>query len=340
MTAGRGQTNQGSHQAGRDDFRILYAAAGWLWSRSALGNALILVFLSAAPLLADAGAGDEPSCRAFSVKGVVKELQAENRTVVVGHENIPGYMSAMIMPFKVRDAKELAGLRAGDEISFRLNVSDSESWLDSIRKTRQAPLAEAQPVLSSLMSTEGRSSPPRHPLLDYYFTNELGQAVSIADFRGQALAVTFFFTRCPIPEYCPRLSRNFEQASQKLSSLADAPTNWHFLSVTFDPAYDTPAVLKAYGERYHYDQKHWSFLTGAKDKVGEFTRLSGVEFEADGGWFNHSFRTLIISASGQLQTSFPVSGNLSDAIVSEILRAAAVTNLPIATPGPELGGSR
>jgi len=85
-------------------------------------------------------------------------------------------------------------------------------------------------------------------------------------------------------------------------------------------------VLQAYARRYHYDPKHWSFLTGPVDKVRELARQSGVTYEAENGLLNHNFRTLIIDASGNLQMSFPIGGNLSDSIVTEILKAAAVTN--------------
>jgi protein SCO1/2 len=164
--------------------------------------------------------------------------------------------------------------------------------------------------------------------MDYQFTNELGQAVSLGEFRGQALAITFFFTRCPIPDFCPRLSKNFEAACQKLHALRNAPTNWHFLSVTFDPDYDTPSVLKTYGEQYGYDPRHWSFLTGPADKIRELASQSDVTFQRDSALFNHNFRTLIIDASGHLQMVFPTSGDLSEAITAEILKAAAITNRP------------
>jgi len=169
-------------------------------------------------------------------------------------------------------------------------------------------------------------TPPRKrsPLLDYKFTNELGQAVSISDFHGQALAITFFFTRCPMPEFCPRLSKNFQEASRKLSASSEGFTNWHFLSITFDPVIDTPAVLKAYAERYEYDPRHWSFLTGPEDKIREFARLSGVKADPDNGLINHNFRTLIIDATNHLQMVFPMGGDLSEAIVSEMRKAGAV----------------
>ena len=280
----------------------------------------------------------------FQAQGMVKEVAADGRTVIIAHEAIPNYMEAMTMPFKVKEPGELAGLRPGDNILFRLQVTDTESWVEGISK-----ISSPQPVGQASRLSGGRftlgpskagetpgaagetPAPQRqHPLLDYPFTNELAQAVRLSDFRGQALAITFFFTRCPIPEFCPRLSKNFEEASDKLSAMPGGPTNWHFLSVTFDPEFDTPAVLRAYGERYQYDPKHWSFLTGPREEISELAKGSDVKLEPASGFINHNFRTLIIDAAGHLQLIFPTCGNLSDAIVAEVLKAAAV---PSRSPG-------
>ena len=266
--------------------------------------------------------GEATNLRSFMAKGTVMELKPDARTVVIRHEAISNYMTAMTMPFKVKDPEELAGLRRGDEISFRLQVTGSESWVEHIAKIGTVPLPPAPTPASS------PAVQPNHSLLDYKFTNELGRAVSLDDFRGQALAITFFYTRCPIPEYCPRLSKNFQEAQQKLESLPGAPSNWHFLSVSFDPEFDSPPLLKAYGTSYQYDPKHWSFLTGPADKIGELARQSGVSYQSDAGTINHNFRTLIIDASGHLQMIFPTSGDLSDQIVTEILKAAAAPNQP------------
>ncbi len=268
----------------------------------------------------------EPGVRTFPVKGVVKELPADGRTVVVSHEAVAGYMDAMTMPFNVKNPQELAGLRAGDSVSFRLLVGHTESWIDHISVTARSSPVENRATVPQ--PPDARPAKPRHPLLDYKFTNELNQPVSLSDFRGQALAITFFFTRCPIPDFCPRLSRNFQEASQKLLARPNAPTNWHFLSFSFDTEFDTPAVLKAYAERYQYDPRHWTFLTGPADKMADLAAQSDVKFERDGGFFSHNFRTLIVDAAGHLQMVFPIGGDLSDALVSEILKAAAVTNGP------------
>jgi protein SCO1/2 len=260
--------------------------------------------------------------REFVANGTVEEVLPGSRIIVIRHGEISNYMAAMTMPFKTKAPEELAGLRRGDEISFRLQVTEAESWVEHISKIGTVSLPP-QPA-----PTQAPASRPSHPLLDYKFTNELGRAVSLHDFRGQALAITFFYTRCPLPDYCPRLSKNFQAAQQKLESLPGAPANWHLLSVSFDTEFDSPQMLKAYGNSYQYDPEHWSFLTGPADKIGELARQANVTYQYDAGTFNHDFRTLIIDAAGHLQMIFPTSGDLSDQIVAELIKAAAVTNTP------------
>lgn len=291
------------------------ALCGWL-----------LAFHSSAAGGPSPGQTNAPA-RTFLVRGVVMELEPDGRTVVLRHEAISNYMAAMTMPFQARAPGELAGLRQGDLVSFRLQVTETESRVDQIHRTGFVALPEKKAETAALPAVS------KPALRDYPFTNELGAPVRLNDFRGQALAITFFFTRCPLPEFCPRLSKNFQEASQKLLAMTNAPANWHFLSVSFDPEFDSPAMLKAYGQSYGYEPAHWSFLTGPKDKIGELARAAGVTFAADAGTINHNFRTLIIDAGGRLQMVFPTSGNLSDAIVAEIIKAAAATNPP-AAPSP------
>lgn len=266
--------------------------------------------------------------REFVANGTVEGIQPEAGIIVIRHGAISNYMAAMTMPFRVRRQTDLAGLNTGDEIRFKLHVTDSESWVDQFVKTRTSSLV-----------VENKSGPPAvaptadlpgNPLLDYKFTNELGQAVSLNEFRGQALAVTFFYTRCPLPDFCPRLSKNFQEASQKIEAMTNAPANWHLLSISFDTEFDSPATLRAYGGGYQYDPAHWSFLTGPPDKIAELARECGVRYQSDNGTINHNFRTLIIDATGHLQMIFPTGGNLSDQIVTEIIKAAVATNQAVA----------
>src|SRR6266478_2321106 len=200
---------------------------------------------SAAESLASSIPG-EANLRSFAARGVVKELKADGSTILLSHEAITNFMDAMTMPFKVKEPKELTGLRPGDQVSFRLSVTATESWIDQVVK-----ITAATPPLEETVGEKMLPIPTHHPLLDYKFTNELGQRVSLGDFRGQALAITFFFTRCPIPDYCPRLSRNFQEASTRLSLIAAGPTNWHFLSVSFDTHLTVHGGLKRTGRLNH-----------------------------------------------------------------------------------------
>jgi protein SCO1/2 len=269
----------------------------------------------------------------YFVRGVVMGVNQAEQRLIIAHEKVPNLMDAMTMPFKVKDPSILTNAPTGSHITFELHLTETESWVDHIEPSGVPVFAAGSlPVLAvrdphpdaATNSTEAYHS--RNPLRTYKFTNELGQPVSLSDFPGQAIALTFFFTRCPLPDFCPRLSRNFEQVQHKLKAMDNCPTNWHLLSISFDPDHDTPEVLKAYGESYQYDPSHWSFLTGPKDKVTELARLCDVKFEATNGSFNHNFRTLIIDASNHLQMVFPTSGDLSDPIVQELLKATGGTN--------------
>ncbi len=323
---------------------------------------MLLWFVVPSARSSPAAASGTAAARVFPAQGVVLSINREERQIVIRHGAISNYMTAMTMPFHVKDPRDLTGLQTGDEVSFRLHVTDTESWVDQIVKIGngapgsgsarsvgvQASAWPTNTLKRELQRAGSETGAPRlnyepavtvntaaaNPLLSYKFTNELGQAVSLNDFRGQALGVTFFYTRCPLPDYCPRLSKNFEEASQKLEAMTNAPANWHFISITFDPMIDTPAMLRAYGESYHYDPNHWNFLTGPPDKIAELAKACGVAYTPDAGTINHNFRTLIVNAAGHLQMVFPFTGNYSDSIVDEMLRAAAVTN-PTAPPDPK-----
>lgn len=290
-------------------------------------SALWLAFLT--PLAAKSSALSVSGLRVFSVRGVVTGLQPDQQIVVVRHSAISNYMAAMTMPFKVRNVTELKGLRVGSEINFNLMVGPDESWV-----TNLVPTGVILPLATAVAKIAETNAPSPVDLLHYSFTNELGRAVSLSDFQGQAIAITFFYTRCPLPDYCPRLTKNFAQASQYLLSLTNGPANWHLISISFDPEFDSPEILRAYGNLYQYDALHWSFLTGPADKIRELARRCGVTMQAADGAINHNFRTLIIDAAGHLQMVFPTSGDLSRQIAAEIIKGAAVSCAPLAQTRP------
>ena len=242
--------------------------------------------------------------KVFTVAGIVKELDGTDSSMVVAHEEIPDFMPAMIMPFKVRDRKELTGLQPGDSVTFRLSVTDSKSWIDQIKKKGSTPLSEIPARKSIRVVREVEPLNVGDLLPNYRFTNELGRAVSFEDYKGKALALTFIFTRCPIPEFCPRMSLHFTAVQNELSASQETPKNWHMFSISFDPHFDTPAILRGYGKIYGYNPKHWSFVTGSMIDIDAITEQFGLPVVQQGGTLSHKLRTVVVDSQGRVQNIF------------------------------------
>ncbi len=262
----------------------------------------------------------------FSVKGVVKALNPAGKQITMEHEKIPNYMDAMTMDFDVRNTNELKEVQVGDYVSFRMTVTEKDAWIDQITR-----LATATPVVANAPDhfRRVREVDPLKvgdPLPEYHFTNETGQAVSLSDFKGQAVAVTFLFTRCPYPTFCPRMASNFNEAYKKLKANPNTPTNWHLLTITFDPQFDTPAVLKSYAKRYTYDSAKWNYLTGELIDITAITEQFGLLFwrpdpkQVTG--ISHNLRTVVINADGKVQKVFEQNSWKVDDLVAEIIKGA------------------
>ena len=262
----------------------------------------------------------------YFVRGVVEELLPDGKTAVVKHEAIPNYMEAMTMPLEVKEAKELAGLAPGDAIFFRLLVTKDDAWIDRVTKIGKAAPAAVKPQTAFRRVREVEPLRVGDPMPNYPFTNELGQAVSFQEFKGQAVGFTFIFTRCPYPTFCPRMSENFSAAYKQLSAQPDGPKNWRLLSISFDPEYDTPATLKAYARRYQYDPEKWNFVTGALIEIDAITEQFGLEFFREAGSsfnFNHKLRTVVVDAHGRVQQVFVGNEWKVNDFVAEMVKAAA-----------------
>jgi protein SCO1/2 len=273
------------------------------------------------------------SRREFQVKGVVLAVNLKGKEVEVRHEEIPGYMEAMTMPFPVKDTNELAGLEPGTRVSFRLIDAGKEGWIDQIRKLATP---STNGVTTSLEATSGSAAttvvrPARDveplnvgdALPDYHFTNQFGKAFSTSDFKGQALAITFLFTRCPFPNFCPRMANNFAEAQQKLLAQTNAPGNWRLLTVSFDPEFDKPEVLKTYAQAHQCDPAHWTFATGDLADITAIGEQFGLQFWHDSsGSISHNLRTIVVDPAGKVQRVFEGNNWTSDELAGEMVRAA------------------
>ncbi len=253
------------------------------------------------------------------------ELESDGRTVRIKHEAIPNYMPAMTMPFEVKDTNELAGLKAGDAVSFRMIVTATDGWIDQIKKGVKPAPANAVPARVGSIRFVRDVDPLNvgEPLPEYHFTNQLGQAVSTSQFKGSALAINFIFTRCPFPTFCPAMARDFAEAQKKLTAATNGPTNWHLLTISFDPEYDTPSVLKSYAEHYACNPARWDFVTGDLTEITAIADGFQMEFWRDpSGSISHNLRTAVIDANGRLQKLFTGNQWTSDDLVAEITKAA------------------
>ncbi|MEO7298328.1 MAG: SCO family protein [Verrucomicrobiota bacterium] len=259
----------------------------------------------------------------FQAKGVIEEIKPDGKSALIKHEEIPKYMAAMTMEFETKNTNELRGLKAGDAISFRLNVTDNDGWIDQLKKLNVSPTETP----SRATFRQVRDVDPLNVgdvLPEYHFTNQIGEAVNLSQFKGQALAIDFIFTTCPFPTMCPRLSQNFSEAQKKLREMPNAPTNWRLLTISFDPEKDTSVVLKSYAERHNYDPQHWSFLTGDLVEITAIAEQFGQTFWREGGSISHNVRTVVIDARGKVQKIIPENKWTSEELVTEILTAAAV----------------
>ena len=261
--------------------------------------------------------------QSFQVKGIVKKLKPDGKTVVIQHEEVPHYMPAMTMPFEVRNTNELRGLQAGDTIRFQMVVTDNDAWIEHVTKLTAARATGLPSRPAFRLARDVDPLQVGDMLPDYHFTNELSQAVSTKQLKGQAFAFTFFFTRCPYPTFCPLMSGNFEAAEKKLLAMPNAPTNWHLFSISFDPEFDSPATLKAYAQRYDYHPDHWSFVTGDLMDLTALADQVGEYFGHDeSGGVVHNLRTVIVDTHGRVQKIIPDNKWTSDQLVAELLKAA------------------
>jgi protein SCO1 len=231
----------------------------------------------------------------YEVRGVVQKVDAVRGSAVIAHETIPGYMEAMTMEFTAARATDLEAVQPGDALTFRLTVTDAHSRIDQIRKTGTAPITAS--------SSESAGPAPGTPLPDLALVDQSGRAFRLADLRGKTVALTFIFTRCPLPDYCPRLTGHFGTVQRELVA-AHPDGKWHLLSITIDPAHDTPERLAQYAARHQADPAHWTFATGESAVLSQLASVFGLAVTSEGAALNHNLRTAIIDREGRVQKVF------------------------------------
>jgi protein SCO1 len=238
------------------------------------------------------------NAKRYELKGKVVAVEPDKHLVTIAHEDVKGYMPGMTMPFTVPDESVYAILRPGDEVSAMLVVDGAQSWLEEMVIRQESTDTSAK----SDIPVEAKAG---DDVPSYGLVNQDGKEIKLGSYRGKVLLLTFIYTRCPMPDQCDLMSSNFADVEQQLQKQPELYGKTHLLSVSFDPEYDTPAVLRSYGAahsgRYSSeDFQHWEFASGTKDQVKGIAQFFGLRYYEGNGQIIHGLRTAVITPDGKI----------------------------------------
>ena len=226
-------------------------------------------------------------------------VEKDKHLVTVSHEEIKGFMDAMTMPFMVRDEWVFEKAASGDQITATLVVDETESWLENVVIVK----SNAEPGSNGSAAVMGASTGDQFP--DFALVNQNNQPIRTGQYKGKTLLLTFIYTRCPIPEYCSLMSDNFSQIDQALKKEPELYEKTRLLSISIEPEYDTPAVLRSYGASHtgrFGDEtfSHWAFATVTKEQIKAVAYFFGLQYFPEKDQILHGLRTAIISPEGKV----------------------------------------
>jgi protein SCO1/2 len=264
-----------------------------------------------------------PACRRsterrFELSGKIVAVEPDKRQVTVSHGDIKGYMPGMTMPFTVRDQIDLKELAPNDMLTATLVVDGSHTWLEDLIVTHVGN--DSVPLSTAPLAKEGDEVP------NFTLLNQNNRQIHLRDYRGKALLLTFIYTRCPVPEYCNLMSDNFAQIDRTLGQDPELYEKTHLLSISIDPGYDTPEVLRSYGaahtERYEKETfAHWEFAGGTSEQVKKIAEYFGLTYFPEKDQIIHALRTVIVSPEGKVAKIYSGNDWKPDEIVEEIKNA-------------------
>ena len=270
---------------------------------------MLVVTLVALATTSMAPAAQPPVRHAMS--GMVLNVDVARRSVIVSHDPVSGVMPAMTMPFEVLDAKELNGLVPGTIVSFTLVLGKETAHIERVTAIRyqsveQDPMAARRlRLLANLTGGASQTLAVGEPVPDFTLTNQARQRISLSQFRGKVVGINFIYTSCVLPQFCYRVANHFSVMRDRFTDRMGR--DLVLLTVTFDPARDTPERLAQYASQWKADPKTWHFITGDAPAVERVCRMFGVDFFADEGLMSHSVRTAVLDRQGRLVAN--IEGN-------------------------------
>jgi protein SCO1/2 len=261
----------------------------------------------------------------YAVRGKIMVVDTTHKEIVLDAAAIPGFMEAMTMPYKLKNPSIISELHPGDSITATLIATDNSDLLDQI-----VIIAQAKPDYKP--SYFYHPIQPGDQVPDFKFLNQSNRQIRLAQYRGKVLLMTFIYTRCPVADFCPRISRNFAQVDKALAADPELYGKTHLLSVSFDPDYDTPVVLRSYGSSYtgKYSNEtfaHWDFAAPGKAELPSVLQFFdvGATPEKD-HTITHSLSTLVIGPDGKVVKWYPTNEWTPEQMVNDVKQVVATTN--------------
>ncbi len=239
----------------------------------------------------------------FDLRGKVVSVSKSEGTVTLAHEAIPGYMAAMTMAYPVKDKWAFDVLKPGQTVHATLVVASDRAWLEGIVVSE-----EGKPESNSLAPPESGRAPLGQEAPDFALINQDGKRIHLHQYRGKSLLLTFIYTRCPLPDYCPLMSKNFAQILGEVRSDPKLSPSTHLLSISIDPEYDKPTTLRTYGlncsgNPHPFDQ--WEFASGTPEQVQKVAEFFGLKYWTEGGQIVHALVTALMGPDGKVVKLYP-----------------------------------
>jgi protein SCO1/2 len=267
--------------------------------------------------------GCRQAAKEYPLKGQIVGIDKDSRQLTVKHEDIEGFMPGMVMSFDVADPAQIDERATGELITATLVVQDFEAMLKDIKVTGRAPVDTASRQAATPHLEPGQ------PVPDAEFVDQDGRRRRFSEWRGRRVLVTFIYTRCPLPDFCPRIERNLRDVQELVRREASLRDRVSLVAVTFDPRHDTPPVLKERARAIGADTSVWTYLTGEVETIEEFAARFGVaiirnpENAAD---ITHNLRTAVIADDGTLVQVLNGSDWTAQDALSALDPARASTN--------------
>lgn len=263
-----------------------------------------------------------PDAKRYPLKGKVVSVDRTAKKAVIDHEPVEGYMPAMTMEFPIHADWVWEDLAPGAEVRAELVVDNKAKdpyWLENIGIIA-ASIPGQQPPTNDNFAQIGK------PVPDFTLTNQDGKRISLKDFRGRALAITFIYSRCPLPEYCIRMSTNFSDAAKQIRDDPDLKEKIRLLSISFDPENDTPEKLRSYGIGYLGNDPNtkfdvWQLAVGKDAEVRKIADFFGLDYRIDANdkaVINHNLRTAVIGPDGNVSKILAGNDWTAATLVSEL----------------------